>query len=164
MGFLTDIFTSGFSSVVKEVGSVIDNIHTSDDEKAKAKLELTREIQSFQVELIKAQAQYDAEITKRWESDNEHAITRLVRPLSFAFVLGLFAIVILSDGNLGAFTINPAYIPVIEGLLYTMVIAYFGSRGAEKITKTIKPKPVEKPDTRTTFQRNFDNEVITDIK
>ena len=77
-------------------------------------------------------------ITLDWTTLNEHTITRLVRPASFVFVLSLFAVVVLFDGNLGGFQVNPAYIPVIEGLLYTMVVAYFGSRGAEKITRTIK--------------------------
>lgn len=138
MGWFTDLFTSGFAKVVDSVGGVIDNLHTSDDEKLAAKQKLTEEMNRFQAIMLEAQAQYDKQITERWKSDNEHTITRLVRPASFVFVLSLFAVVVLFDGNLGGFQVNPAYIPVIEGLLYTMVVAYFGSRGAEKITRTIK--------------------------
>lgn len=72
-------------------------------------------------------------VTKRWVSDNEHIITRLVRPVSYGFMLALFAIIVLMDGNIGRFHVDPAYIPVIKTLLVTMTIAYFGSRGAEKI-------------------------------
>lgn len=138
MSWFTDLFSSGVSKVVDSVGSVIDNLHTSEEEKLQIKLKLEQELKAFQVAQMEAQAKYDAEITKRWTSDNEHHVTRLVRPLSFVAVLALFFAVILADGNLGQFQIKEAYIPVLEGLLYTMVVAYFGSRGAEKITKAVK--------------------------
>lgn len=80
----------------------------------------------------------EKEISKRWISDNENLLTRIVRPLSFAMVLILFGGIVLTDGNIGQFKINEAYIPVIETLLTTMVLAYFGSRGMEKITKQFK--------------------------
>ena len=138
MSWFTDLFSSGIDKVVTSVGNVIDNLHTSDQEKALIKLELEREMNRLKVQAMEKQAEYDKEITARWKSDNEHTITRLVRPISFVFVLSIFSIVIFTDGNIGQFQINPAYIPVIEGLLYTMVVAYFGSRGAEKISKTVK--------------------------
>jgi predicted PurR-regulated permease PerM len=74
-------------------------------------------------------------ITQRWTSDNEHFITRLVRPVSYGFMLFLFAIMVLCDGNVGHFHIDPAYLPIIKALLLTMTIAYFGSRGLEKINR-----------------------------
>ena len=138
MSWFADIFSSGVSSVITSVGSVIDNIHTSDAEKLDAKQKILEELNTFKKAQLAAQAQYDKEITERWKSDNEHLVTRLTRPLSFAFVLLLFCIIVIFDGNIGQFSINPSYIPVIEGLLLTMVIALFGSRGAEKITKQIK--------------------------
>ena len=140
MSWFTDLFSSGVSAVVDSVGGVIDKIHTSDEEKALIKLEMERELNKLKFQVMEQQAKYDQEVTKRWLSDNEHNVTRLVRPLSFVSVLAVFGVVIFADGNIGDFKINPAYVPVIEGLLYTMVVAYFGSRGAEKITKTVKEK------------------------
>lgn len=78
------------------------------------------------------------EVTARWKSDNEHSVTRLVRPLSYISVLVVFFIITFADGNLGDFAINEKYIPVFETLLSIMTIAYFGSRGAEKVTKMFK--------------------------
>jgi spore maturation protein SpmB len=138
MSWFTDLFSSGVSKVVDSVGAVIDDLHTSDEEKLALKQKIEIEMNKFRIEQMNAQAKYDQEITKRWTSDNEFQVTRLVRPLSFTAVLVLFGAVILTDGNIGEFSIKAAYIPVLEGLLYTMVVAYFGSRGAEKITKTIK--------------------------
>jgi len=78
------------------------------------------------------------EATKRLVSDNQYTITRLIRPLSFLLMLILFISIVMFDGNVGDFTINPAYIPVIQSLFSIMVIFYFSSRGLEKISKIIK--------------------------
>ena len=77
-------------------------------------------------------------ITSRWLSDNEHTITRLIRPCSYAYIIILFTVVSLADGNFGAFNIKSDYIGIIKTLLVTMTWAYFGSRGLEKITKIFK--------------------------
>ena len=78
------------------------------------------------------------EATKRLQSDNQHLITRLVRPVSFALMFVLFLSIVLLDGNVGEFEIREAYIAVIESLFTVMTIFYFSSRGLEKITKEFK--------------------------
>ena len=78
------------------------------------------------------------EATKRLQSDNQYIITRLIRPVSFLMMLIMFISIVLFDGNVGEFTINEAYIPVIQSLFSIMVIFYFSSRGIEKISKIIK--------------------------
>ena len=78
------------------------------------------------------------EITKRLESDNEHLITRLVRPVSYGFILLNLAFLMYFDGNIGDFQISKEWIPVIQSLAGTMTIFYFGSRGLEKIMQTYK--------------------------
>ena len=78
------------------------------------------------------------ELTKRLEADNEHTITRLIRPVTFGCMFILFLAMVFFDGNIGEFNINPLYIPVIQSLFGTMTIFYFGSRGIEKVMKTIK--------------------------
>ena len=77
------------------------------------------------------------EVTKRLQSDNEHQITRLVRPVSYGAMFILFMSIIFLDGNVGSFEVDEVYIPVINSLFGTMTIFYFGSRGVEKIMKTI---------------------------
>jgi len=136
MSWFKDLFNSGVTDVMKAA----DNLFTSDKERGEIKIELKKVLQNFKVKMLEAQAKYDQEITQRWKSDNEHGITRLVRPVSYGFVLILFAGLVLFDGNIGGFVINKAYIPVIQGLLYTMTIAYFGSRGIEKVAKSINKK------------------------
>tara|TARA_R110002072_G_scaffold71234_1_gene171062 strand:- start:1096 stop:1569 length:474 start_codon:yes stop_codon:yes gene_type:complete len=78
------------------------------------------------------------QITARLKSDNEHIVTRLVRPVAYGAMFMLFMFVVLLDGNLGEFQIKAQYIPVIQSLFGTMTMFYFGSRGAEKIAKIIQ--------------------------
>lgn len=100
------------------------------------------EISDFDKELLLKELELDMvemeESTKRLQSDNQYAITRLIRPLSFLMMLIMFISIVLFDGNLGDFTINEAYIPVIQSLFSIMVIFYFSSRGIEKISKIMK--------------------------
>lgn len=135
MSWLTDIFSSSASAIVDSVGSAIDKLVTSDEEK----LQLKNELVKIQLEAtLKANEQAneaETQITERWKSDNEHWVTRLVRPLSYSWVILLFSSVVIMDGNLGQFKINVAYIPVIESLLVTMTLAYFGARTIEKFKR-----------------------------
>jgi len=91
---------------------------------------LLQEMENDMIEMV--------EVTKRLQIDSEHAITRMIRPVSYAAMFVLFMSVVLLDGNLGAFTIDKAYVPVIQNLFSTMTIFYFGSRGIEKVMKTFK--------------------------
>lgn len=134
MSWLSELFSSSVGSVIESVGKVADSLITSDQER----LQLKNELVKIQLEAtLKANEQAneaEAQITERWKSDNEHVITRLVRPISFGWVILLFSVVIVGDTNWG-FSVKDAYIPVLESLLITMVLAYFGSRGLEKIKK-----------------------------
>ena len=134
MSWLTDIFSTSASAIVDSVGTAIDKLVTSDEERLRLKNELVK----IQLEAtLKANEQAneaEEQITERWKSDNEHVITRLVRPFSFGWVILLFSVVIIGDTNWG-FTIKEAYIPVLETLLVTMVISYFGGRSLEKFKK-----------------------------
>ena len=78
------------------------------------------------------------EVTERLRIDSEHSITRLVRPVVYFSMFVLFLSIVLLDGNLGDFTIDRVYIPVIEDLFKTMTMFYYGSRGIEKIARTLK--------------------------
>ena len=92
------------------------------------------------LELLKQDEIEMQEVTKRLQSDNEHNITRLVRPISYGAMFILYMACIFFDGNLGEFQIKEQYIPSITSLFSTMTIFYFGSRGLEKIMKTVNKK------------------------
>lgn len=138
MSWLTDKFSSSASAIVDSVGNAIDKLVTSDAEK----LQLKNELVKIQLEAtLKANEQAneaESQITERWNSDNENLLTRAVRPFSYAWVIGLFTAMVLFDGNVGNFKINVAYMGIIETLLVTMTVAYFGGRTFEKFKSGVK--------------------------
>lgn len=140
MSWVTSIFSNGVDKVVDSVAKGIDSLVTSDEERLLANniLEKIKSEALIQSETIGMD--YEKEITKRWTSDNEHIVTRLVRPISYIFVLALFGFIVIFDGNIGEFKIANAYYTIIETLLITMTLAYFGSRGYEKVSKIKQEK------------------------
>lgn len=129
---LKSMFIGSADKLVDSVGEAIDRLVTSDEERILLKNALVEARLRADLEGEKNALVFEKEVTARWLSDNEHAITRLVRPAIVAWSYFLFSIAILGDGNVGDFTINPSYIPVIETIIITVTVAYFGSRGYEK--------------------------------
>lgn len=135
MSWLSEIFSSSAGAIVDSVGSAIDKLVTSDEEKLQLKNELIKIQLDATLKANEQANEAEVQITERWKSDNENLLTRAVRPLSYAWVIILFSAMILSDGNIGQFKINSAYLPIIETLLVTMTFAYFGGRTIEKFKR-----------------------------
>lgn len=138
MNWFTSLFSSSASAVVESVGKVIDSLVTSDEEKIVLKNQLASEMNKFALEMETKSLEYEQEITKRWVSDGEHVLTRLTRPFIVVWGFALLTIVMLMDGNVGEFKINAAYIPLLETIVTTSVVAYMGARSLDKFTKVGK--------------------------
>jgi|TARA_R100001530_G_scaffold33842_1_gene26507 hypothetical protein len=137
-GFLSKVapkLLNGVGDVLPDKGllGVLKNVISKDDT-------MPQQDKEIALELLKQDAIEMQEVTKRLESDNEHNVTRLVRPISYAAMFILYMACIFFDGNLGDFQIKEQYIPSITSLFSTMTIFYFGSRGLEKIMKTVNKK------------------------
>jgi len=137
-GFLSKVapkLLDGVGDVLPDKGllGVLKNVISKDDA-------IPQQDKEIALELLKQDAIEMQEVTKRLESDNEHNVTRLVRPISYAAMFVLYMACIFFDGNLGDFQIKEQYIPSITSLFSTMTIFYFGSRGLEKVMKTINNK------------------------
>ena len=138
MGFF-DFLGSG---IVESVGKVADDLITSDEERMekeneKLKTNLQYNIENKKLDL-EAQKDENENISKRWLSDNQNMVTRLVRPFIVVYVVVVFTAIVFLDGNIGEFKINEAYIPIFQTLLVTVIGAYFGSRGFEKVASIKK--------------------------
>lgn len=138
MSWFSDIFTGGVDKVVTAVTDGMDKLFTSDEEKIMLKNALQIEMNKLVVEMESKSNEYEQEVTKRWQSDNENMVTRLTRPIGFIYVYLLFGVVMLADGNIGNFHIKDTYIPLLETLLVTYTVSYVGSRGLEKYAKITK--------------------------
>ena len=62
MGIWGKIFSSGATELVKEVGTVVDDLVTTEEEKLEAKRKLQNMIMNYESELQK-------EVTTRWTQD-----------------------------------------------------------------------------------------------
>lgn len=138
MSWFNNLFSGSVGSVIDSVGNAIDKLVTSDEEREKLKNELEAIRSQKELELESLANDYEKEVTKRWVSDNKNIVSSIVRPLSVVYMLVIFSIAMLFDGNIGDFKINEAYLPLIETFLTTMIVAYFGSRGIEKIKGAAK--------------------------
>ena len=118
---------------IKVVGNIIDNLHTSKEEKAEAK-------QKMEQILAAAEQAAQAQVSARWEADLKHGswLSKNIRPLTLIFLTAIFTILSIFDGNLGEFTIGEAYVPVYQTLLMTVYAAYFAGRSIEKVKKVTK--------------------------
>tara|TARA_Y100000310_G_C20182454_1_gene578803 strand:- start:20 stop:514 length:495 start_codon:yes stop_codon:yes gene_type:complete len=98
--------------------------------------ELSTEQKAEAQALIVAEMQ---EITSRWESDNKSGywLSANIRPLLLGFLTVVTSIFcFLESAESIGFTVSKDWIALFKELLKVAFIAYFGSRGLEKITKT----------------------------
>lgn len=114
------------SNLIEGIGeSLMNDPDLSDEEKQEA-----AELVKAELTLLKVREQ---ELTKRWESDNNQDLKfpKLIRPsvLAYSWVL-ITLIVILEACNV----LIPSS-SIIIGMCGTVNIAYFGSRGYEKVIK-----------------------------
>ena len=80
------------------------------------------------------------EVTKRWQSDmsSDSWLSKNTRPLSLIFLTFAMVCLIVLDSSLDAFKVFSGWVDLLQTLLLTVYVAYFGSRGAEKFQKIKK--------------------------
>jgi len=116
-------------NVLKEIGNVIDNIFTNDEERLQAKNELTRIIQSKELELQKMQTEVIvAEANGNW-------LQRSWRPI-LMLAFGFIVIYVKFIAPLFGFTI-PELEDDFWNLLQIGIGGYVVGRSAEKIADKI---------------------------
>jgi hypothetical protein len=130
MNILGTIFSSGATELVKSVGGVIDNLTTTDEERAEAKLKIEEMVGNLDIQMQK-------EVSARWTQDmnSDSWLSKNVRPLTLVFLTFIFVILSFFDGNVGGFEVSQEYIPVYQTLLMVVYGAYFAGRSIEKIKK-----------------------------
>lgn len=99
--------------------------------------ELIDEYKLTEEEIAKAEVEYEQELTKRLQADmaSDNWLAQSVRPIGFLIWTVMVLLMIWTDGNLGDFTINKAYLPLIETTYTAYITFYIGSRGIEKAVR-----------------------------
>ena len=135
MSAITGFLSGG--DVIKDIGGVLDNLHTSGEERAEAEQKITQI-------LATAEQAAQAQVSARWEADMKHGswLSKNIRPLTLVFLTAIFTVLSIFDGNLQIggedFTIGAAYVPVYQTLLMTVYAAYFAGRSIEKVKRVTK--------------------------
>ncbi len=139
-----DFLTAGTAKVIDSVGGIIDDMHTSDDEKLKAKAVIQKLLNAHDESQRNSVANYDKEISARHKNDmhSDSWLSKNVRPLVLVFLT--VSTVILAYATIFALDVKEValvmpWVNLLQVLLVTCYTFYFGSRGWEKIQKIKKP-------------------------
>ena len=127
---LSNLFTGGASDLVKSVGGVIDDLHTSKEEKLEAAQKVKELIASYETQMEK-------EITTRWQADmrSDSWLSKNVRPLVLIFLVVCTVLMIFIDAGSIKFVVEEKWTDLLQIVLITVIGAYFGGRSLEKTKK-----------------------------
>ena len=127
---LNKIFSGGAAELVKGVGGVIDNLHTSAEEKLEAERKIKELIANYEVEMEK-------NITARWEADlkSDSWLSKNVRPMVLIFLIVCTMLLIFIDAGALKFEVKSSRVELLQLVLITVIGAYFGGRSFEKVKK-----------------------------
>ena len=116
------------SKVLPAATNLIDEMHTSGEEKLAAK-------QKLEELLVSAEQSAQKEVSAWWEADLKSGnwLAANIRPMTLIFLTAVFSLLSVTDGNIGEFTIGAAYIPVFQTLLLAVYSSYFVGRSIEKV-------------------------------
>ena len=127
---LGKIFSGGAADLVKGIGGVVDNLHTSAEEKLEAERKVKELIASYQVEMEK-------NITARWQVDlkSDSWLSKNVRPMVLIFLIVCTMLLIFIDAGALNFEVKSSWVDLLQLVLITVIGAYFGGRSLEKVKK-----------------------------
>jgi len=127
---LSKIFSGGAADLVKGVGNVIDNLHTSAEEKLAAEAKIKDLIMGYEAEMQK-------QVTERWKLDmnSDSWLSKNIRPLVLIFLVICTMLLIFIDAGFLKFNVKDSYVDLLQLVLITVIGAYFGGRSLEKVKK-----------------------------
>ena len=130
MSILGNLFSGGAADLVKGVGGVIDNLHTSKEEKLAAEAKIKALIAEHE-------AKMEQNITDRWAADmnSDSWLSKNVRPLVLIFLVVSTVLMIFIDAGTINFNVEAKWTDLLQLVLITVIGAYFGGRSLEKVKK-----------------------------
>ena len=130
MNILGTIFSGGAKDLVEGVGGVIDNLHTSKEEKLEAEKKIKDMIMGYEAEMQK-------QVTERWSMDmkSDSWLSKNIRPLVLIFLVVSTVLLVFIDAGVIAFEVKASWVDLLQLVLITVIGAYFGGRSLEKVKK-----------------------------
>ena len=125
-----NLLSKGTAELVKNVGGVIDNLHTSKEEKLEAEKQIKDMIMGYEAEMQK-------QVTERWKVDmaSDSWLSKNIRPLVLIFLVVSTVLMIFIDAGVIAFEVKDTWVDLLQLVLITVIGAYFGGRSLEKVKK-----------------------------
>jgi cation transport ATPase len=140
MSWIAEVFSSSVGTVVKEVGSAIDSLVTSDEER----LQLKNALMKIEVEASNKKdeinLQYDKEVSERHKADmnSDSWLSKNIRPMTLIFILVMYSLLSISSGF--DFQVTESYVELLGQWGMLIMSFYFGGRTVEKAIKHFKGK------------------------
>ena len=125
-----NLLSKGTAELVKNVGGVIDNLHTSAEEKLNAERKIKEMIMGYEAEMQK-------QVTERWKLDmnSDSWLSKNIRPLVLVFLVVATVLLIFIDAGVITFQVQDKWTDLLQLVLITVIGAYFGGRSLEKVKK-----------------------------
>ena len=130
MSILNKIFSTGATELIKGVGSVIDNLTTTEEERLTAEEKIKDMILGYESEMQR-------QVSERWKSDmnSDSWLSKNVRPVTLIFLIICTMLLIFIDAGFLNFNVKDSYVDLLQLVLITVIGAYFGGRSLEKVKK-----------------------------
>ena len=127
---LNKIFSGGAADLVKGIGGVVDNLHTSAEEKLEAERKIKELVSNYEIEMEK-------QITERWSMDmkSDSWLSKNIRPLVLIFLVVSTVLLVFIDAGVISFEVKASWVDLLQLVLITVIGAYFGGRSLEKVKK-----------------------------
>ena len=130
MSILTKLLSGGAAELVKGIGGVVDNLHTSKEEKLEAERKIKDLVMGYEAEMQK-------QVTERWKMDmaSDSWLSKNIRPLVLIFLVVSTVLLIFIDAGIIQFEVKSSWVDLLQLVLITVIGAYFGGRSLEKVKK-----------------------------
>lgn len=135
---LKGLITGGMEGLGKSIKEVVSAFKANPEKVLEHTSKLEELEKNFELKKAEIDAQLqqseDKAVTDRWVSDmgSDSKLSKNARPLGFLSLLAFFFIIVILDAMDIPFHVSEPYIKLLEALLLTITIAYFGGRSIEK--------------------------------
>ena len=109
MSILSKVFSAGAGKLVQNVGNVIDNLHTSKEEKLAAEAKIKDLIMGYEAEMQK-------QVTERWKLDmnSDSWLSKNIRPLVLVFLVISTVLLVFIDAGFIKFNVKDSFVDLLQ--------------------------------------------------
>lgn len=123
-------------NIIKDVGTIIDDVVTTKEErellKQRAADAVNQRLRHFNDQITDRQ---------RIDMSSDSWLSKNIRPLTLVFILSTYSAFSIIDGNISGFQINNNYVQLLGEWGSYIMAFYFTGRSVEKVVKLLNNKP-----------------------